>query len=303
MTPILHHYSSSPFAELVRAAMGLKGLEWRSVKVPSMMPKPGQTALTGGYGKTPVLQIGADIYCDTAAILDALEALKPEPGFYPQPLGALHRMIANWGTAAQFVAHVGAAMGNLPEGALSQAFIDDRKTRMGFDMGALKAASPHLITQTLTAAAWLGATLADGRAFIGGDAAGHGDLALYSNLWFVRSVPFARDAADALFAEPALAAWFDRVAAFGHGTPVEMTPEEAITVARDADPAAVGGSVAGGFTAGQPVKVRTEGSGDTPVSGRLARCDATGITVLRDSEAAGTLAVHFPRLGQVVVPG
>ena len=29
------------------------------------MPKPNLTALTGGYRKTPVLQIGADIYCNS----------------------------------------------------------------------------------------------------------------------------------------------------------------------------------------------------------------------------------------------
>ncbi len=45
--------------------LGLKGLAWRSVEIPVVMPKPGLTALTGGYRKTPVLQIGADIYCDT----------------------------------------------------------------------------------------------------------------------------------------------------------------------------------------------------------------------------------------------
>ena len=58
---ILHHFDSSPFAEKVRLALGLKSLDWFSVDIPMVMPKPMLTALTGGYRKTPVMQIGADI--------------------------------------------------------------------------------------------------------------------------------------------------------------------------------------------------------------------------------------------------
>jgi Glutathione S-transferase, N-terminal domain len=59
---ILHHYDISPYSEKVRTGLGLKGLAWASVELPVIMPKPNLTALTGGYRKTPVLQIGADIY-------------------------------------------------------------------------------------------------------------------------------------------------------------------------------------------------------------------------------------------------
>ena len=62
---ILHHYEISPYSEKVRIGLGLKALAWGSVEIPVIMPKPDLTALTGGYRKTPVLQIGADIYCDS----------------------------------------------------------------------------------------------------------------------------------------------------------------------------------------------------------------------------------------------
>ena len=54
---ILHHYETSPYSEKVRLGLGLKGLAWASVEIPVIMPKPNLTALTGGYRKTPVLQI------------------------------------------------------------------------------------------------------------------------------------------------------------------------------------------------------------------------------------------------------
>ena len=67
-TLIFHHYANSPFSEKVRLVFGFKRLAWHSVNIPNILPKPDVVALTGGYRKTPVLQIGADIYCETALI-------------------------------------------------------------------------------------------------------------------------------------------------------------------------------------------------------------------------------------------
>src|SRR5512132_2135786 len=76
---IFHHYAMSPFAEKVRLVFGYKNLTWKSVIIPMIMPKPDVIALTGGYRKTPILQIGADVYCDTALIADVLERRQPSP--------------------------------------------------------------------------------------------------------------------------------------------------------------------------------------------------------------------------------
>jgi glutathione S-transferase len=301
MEPILLHYEGSPYAELVRTAFGVKGLAWRSLIVPNVLPKPTQAELTGGYGRTPALQLGADLYCDTAAMLPAIDAL-PGPSLYPAPLGPLHRIIANWAGSAQFMAHVGAAMGNMPAEAMGGAFIADRQQRFGLDMAALSKAAPHLAGQALVASAWLSETLADGRSFIGGDAPGHGDLALYSNLWFVRVIPFAADTAAQMLARPGVQAWYDRMAAFGHGSRTEISDDEAIAVAAAAEPRPVTGSIEAPYVKGMTAAVKSEGSNDAPVVGTLVRCDASGITLLRDGPRTGRVAVHFPRLGQIVMP-
>ena len=93
---ILHHFAASPFSEKLRLVLGYKRLAWKSVLVPAVMPKPDVVALTGGYRRTPVLQIGADIYCDTALICDVLERLQPAPSLYPEPLRALSRVVGQW---------------------------------------------------------------------------------------------------------------------------------------------------------------------------------------------------------------
>jgi glutathione S-transferase len=301
MTDIfLHHYPMSPFGELARTALGLKKLTWRSVTIPMMMPKPDLVELTGGYARTPVLQIGADIYCDTAAILDVLDAQQSQASLYPAPLGVLHKVIANWAGTAQFGAHVGAAFRNAPAEALPPGFAEDRKKRfVGFDFEAMPIYAPHLETQVLVTAGWIEQTLADGRPFIGGNLPGHGDLALYANLWFIKSLPFAADFAATALAAPTVAAWFDRVAAIGHGTFEEVSAADAIEAARANDPAPVSGRVEG-FAPRQTVTISTEQSGDQGVTGQLLRCDPSGLTVERSSNRAGTVHVHFPRLGQIV---
>ncbi len=211
MTIVLHHYPMSPFAEMVRLALGRKGVDWSSVIIPNILPKPDLVALTGGYARTPVLQIDADIYCDSSAAIDALEAL-PGPTLYPGPLGQAGRMIASFAGGSLFLASVGGSMGGLPPGAVPQAFIDDRKARMGLDMASLMTRAPHLVAQFGAAMAWLDLTLADGRAYVSGDEAGHADFALYMNAWFARLVQAPQTGA-VLDALPAAALWMGRVAA------------------------------------------------------------------------------------------
>jgi glutathione S-transferase len=309
MIPILYHYEASPFAELVRAAFGVKGIRWGSLLVPRILPKPDQTRLTGAYGRTPVVQLGADIYCDTGAILPAIDALPgsgPGTSLYPAPLGPLHRLVASWANGPQFSAHVGAAMGGMTPAMMGEDFIRDRQARFGMDLAALGRAAPHLAGQALVAARWLSETLGDGRAFIGGDVPGTGDLALYSNIWFVKAVPTATANARAMLAMPHVADWFARMAGFGHGTRQELTADDALAAARAASPAPITGSVDASYVAGMMVGVTQEGTRDAPSIGPLLRCDSTGISIAREVEdGQGGLFpvhVHFPRLGQVVLP-
>ncbi|MEO1358760.1 MAG: glutathione S-transferase N-terminal domain-containing protein, partial [Pseudomonadota bacterium] len=70
---ILHQFDRSPYSEKIRLALRMKNLGWAAVEIPSIMPKPDLMPLTGGYRRTPVMQIGADIFCDTSIMLTELE--------------------------------------------------------------------------------------------------------------------------------------------------------------------------------------------------------------------------------------
>ena len=93
---ILHQYASSPFSEKVRCLLGYKQQDYHMVEIPVIMPKPDLMALTGGYRKTPVLQVGADIFCDTAAICRVIDHLFPDNSIYPESENAMLTAAAHW---------------------------------------------------------------------------------------------------------------------------------------------------------------------------------------------------------------
>ena len=293
MTPILHHYPNSPYAEAVRLALGRKGARYGQVEIPAVSPKPDLVALTGGYERTPVLQIGADIHCDTVAICRALEERVDGPSLYPEPLGAAGLTVALWAGSAPFGWAVGAALGTMTD-HLPEAFLADRKRRFGLDAERLKVGQPHLDAQLHAAVAVVEDMLADGRAFVGGEEPGHADFALYMLVWFQRM----RRLTPASFGE-VVAAWAERVAAVGHGEAVDWTADRAIAAAADAEP--VGShEVTGDWRVGQSVKVRTDTPDPATVEGALICLDSRTIVVERTDPRAGRVRVHLPRMGQVL---
>ena len=129
-TPILHHYPLSPYSEKARLAMGLKGLSWGSVEIPIWTPRPKLTPMSGGYRRTPILQIGAEFYCDTLLILSVLEKLSDAGSLYPSPQAALARAFGWWFEKGSFMNSVCLTLGNL-EGKLPQELIDERRPSVG----------------------------------------------------------------------------------------------------------------------------------------------------------------------------
>lgn len=294
---VLHHYEMSPFGTVIRLALGLKGLSWKSVDAPVISPKPDLSALTGGYERIPVLQMGADIYCDTDCITEALEARCPQPSLYPDPMGPAGKIIAHWAGSVWFMPTVGASLGVNPD-MLPAEFWEDRGKRFGMRRETFLPAVPHLQSQFAGGASMVMSALDDGRAFIAGDAPGHADFALYVN---IRFVSFA-GVAPADFS-PQVAAWYERVEAIGYGDFEDWTGDQAIEHAQRSEP--VGGcSVAEGeaFSAGQRVSVTTDSPDPAAIVGTLVGLSDRRISLSRVDERAGEVHVHFPRLGQIMTP-
>ena len=301
---ILHHYPTSPFAEKARLMLGFKQLSWRSVMIPPLMPKPDLTALTGGYRKTPVLQVGADIYCDTALIARRLEAEKAAPALFPRGQEFNVGLLAQWADSVLFQHAV--ALVFQPESMalrfakvppeFAKAFAADRSalfsggtaTRVPLEQARHQwPALMGLLQQQLQR---------EQGDFLFGEPS-HADFAVAHCLWFLRGTPVTSPLIDDY---PEVAAWLGRVLGFGHGSLSEMSSEQAIAIASEASPAALPDeafSDPNGFVPGQAVSIAAVDYGVDPVQGELVFAGRDELILRREDERAGTVHVHFPRLG------
>lgn len=296
---ILHHFPVSPFAEKVRCILGFKRLEWKSVDIPLIMPKPDLTALTGGYRRTPVLQIGADIYCDTSLIAELLERIAPQPSLFPAPVGGLVRILAQWADSTLFASAMGYAFQPaaipdlLGDAAQAKAFVADR--------AAMRGTMPHMPVAEASASLAehlrrLEDMLADGSPYLLGEQATLADFSVYHPLWCVRR---ARAVAGILETAPKVLAWMDRMADAGRPRCTELASEDALAIARAAQPASLDRQpfVDHGAALGDRVAIAATDYGCDPVEGELVLSTATELALRRSDARAGSVVVHFPRLG------
>lgn len=299
---ILHHYPTSPFAEKARLVLGYKKLAWRSVVIPVIAPKPDLVALTGGYRKTPVLQIGADIYCDTALICDVLEHLQPDPSIYPEPSKGMARTLAQWADNTLFWTAMG--FNTQPKGIsemfagappeMARAFGDDRKA-MSVNMARLRPADAAAAYKSYLRRI---SDMLDDWPYLLGEVPCIADFSLYHPLWFTRTR--TPSLADVFKATPAVLEWMDRMAAIGHGEMEKMKAADAIAVAHAATPAALRDDIfqdEHGIPLGTLVRVSGESFGPEATQGELVAATRMHYTLRRTDERAGTVHVHFPRIG------
>ena len=302
---ILHHYPASPFAEKIRLLLGYKGASYRAVTIPVIMPKPDLMPLTGGYRRTPVMQLGADIYCDTALIARVIDRLLPEGSIYPPGNEATVAATARWTDSVFFrtcisVAFQPKALAESPlfqDPAAAEAFRRDRaELAGGASLGmALETALPlfhnHLDN--------LDRQLATG-AFLFGNQPTEADFATYHCCWFVyRNAALASE----FDPYPNLRQWLSVMREFGHGELEELAAAEALDIAAAVSPkVAEGQSLAelDGLRPGERVAVMPTDYGFDPVRGVLMQSSIEHLSLLREDPRVGTVAVHFPRVGYQV---
>jgi glutathione S-transferase len=300
---ILHHYPMSPFAEKIRLIMGYKKLKWNSVIIPPMMPKPDVIALTGGYRRTPVLQIGADIYCDTSLIARVLEEIKNSPTLFPARVAIASNAAAAWADRHLFFASV--MWASQPEGAkvlfghMNEAEMTAFRTdRAAFRKGPAQRPNLNesrlLLLNTLQQ---METQFETGAKFIVGDGPSIADFSYYHGLWFILR---AGPAADILDRYPRVHDWVGRIKAFGHGESQDMTSAQAIEVAKNSQ--AMGGEVGtmelpDAIAVGDQVSIMASDYGQDPSTGELILARRDEYAIRRTDNRAGTVVVHFPRTG------
>ena len=302
--PALHHYSFSPYAEKIRVMLGFKRLTWQSVQIPPVMPKPDVVALTGGYRKTPILQIGADVYCDTALIARVLERIAPSPSLFAHGDTLAVQAAAHFADNVLFGITVPVAY--QPGSGMMKLYLPDASPEyladLGKDRAAMRQGGTARRGPVHECKGLLPGMLARVEAqfkdsFLFGAEACVADFSLYNALW-----PLWKPADTRVLLDPYPKAkkFVERMDAIGHGKYTEISSGDAIQIAKSSKPEPVKGAVAfetGGIALGDQASVMPIDSGLNPVTGELANASSDEFVIRRSDPRAGTVHVHFPRFG------
>jgi glutathione S-transferase len=296
---ILHHYDFSNFAEKARLMLGFKGLAWRGVEIPPIAPKPNLTPMTGGYRRTPVLQDGADLWCDTRLIARELERRVPTPSLFPPDSSGAAEPLA-WWAEHQLMRPMALYVSGINADHMPAGLREDRARLHGLPVPTIEAVRAaatrnlHLVRPQLR---WLADMLRDGRPYLLSERPCIADFACYHVVWFLRGRKI--DCRAELDPYPKLLAWRDRMAAIGHGRRTDVEPTEGLAAARAARPAPPLPSdpQEGDPKPGERARVRAADNGRDWVEGEVLFIDAREISLLRSDPEVGEVAVHFPRLG------
>jgi glutathione S-transferase len=269
------------------------------------MPKPELTALTGGYRRTPVMQIGADIYCDTALIADVLEKIAPAPSLYPSSFNGASRIVAQWADSQVFSAAmaynfqpagIADVFAGVPEEAI-QAFVADRAAMRG---GAPRMAIGEGTSTYKSQLRRLSDMLTE-RPYLLGDAPSIADFSAYHPIWF--TLERTPSLSGILDATPLLKDWMTRMKAIGHGVHEKMTAEQALEAANHATPSDITQMPfvnEHGIYLGSEVTITADNFGLEPTQGTLVAATKTRLILRREDQRTGVVHVHFPRNGFIL---
>jgi glutathione S-transferase len=261
------------------------------------LPRPHLTPMTGAYRRIPVLQIGADLYCDTRLIAREIDALLPDPPLYPSGLEAAADAIAQWVDRWVFFQVAVPQVFTAMAGIMPRELLEDRqKMRPDVDLTALGGSLPDLRNELRALAASLDRTLSR-KPFLLGERFSVADAAVYHTLWFVRNAPEA----GAILAQfPGVSSWLGRIDGMGQGQPRPMTPEAALEVARSSEPRATRVEDTGdpnGLAPGARVAIHSDDLAQARIEGEVRALGPDEIVIIRQSAECGAVALHFPRAG------
>jgi glutathione S-transferase len=298
---VFHEYALSPFSEKVRRVFGYKKIAYHSVEQPMWMPKPHLTPLTGGYRRIPVMQVGADVYCDTALIVRKLDAMYPDPTVVPADLAGAVHATEQWADKQLFMACVPLVFTTLASLLPPELIEDRKKMRPELDMKVLEKGVPYCLTSLTAACGRLEATLLNSP-FVLGDRFTAADAAIYHCLWFARN---ADPGAKVLAKFPSVGVWMQRLEQFGAGDLAKMSPDDALALAKRSEPSDLPTSPRSepdptGVAVGDGVAVCADDLPQDVFRGTVVAITADELVIERKTDDLGRLWQHFPRVGYLI---
>jgi len=296
---LLHNYPESPYAEKIRVMLGYTRLDWTSVDVPPLPPRPSLDPALGGYRRIPVMQDGADYYCDTALIADEIAHRTKMPELSPRNADEGAKAFLEHAEGDIFIV----ALLTAPKLGLLVAGLKKRGLGL-FKMVADRANAAKQGGMPRFSAAeakqmWAAhlddmAQRLGERAFLGGDKPDIQDFAAYHTIWINTISAGGKIPGSA----SGVLEWRDRMTRLGHGTPDTLSTKAALGRAAEAEPAPIpeaDRATPRAVTIAPADYMRDETSGTL-----VGETDAKWI-IARQTDQLGTVHIHFPKAGYACV--
>ncbi|KAK4513154.1 uncharacterized protein ATC70_012949 [Mucor velutinosus] len=311
---VLHWFPGSPYCQKIIWILNYKKVDYMTVQINRLEPRPLRRPLDGGYRKTPILQIGNHIYCDTKSIIPALENQFPEPSLCPKlttnpdvSSEALARGLTVWLDSHLFTA----IFSQIPIQTFTTDVLKDRSELVGYqlDAKAMIAAAPFMKATILSEFRIAESILAEKTWVLDTDTPSLVDFSLAMMTFFCKNVAgedWIQSKLKRLYEH------MNRIMSVFTDTMQEARPQitemealeilkrhESDTLPRDFE---VNDSTLP-IELGQLVSVTPLDTGKIPAFGRLIRStiDETVISH-KNAEHNTTSIIHFPVTGFIVVP-
>lgn len=250
--------------------------------------------MDGGYRKTPILQIGSDIYCDTHCIIRELEKRHPAPTLFPKTssgsnIAGIAWMMTSW-SDSQLYSAVG---GQIDFSGLPEEFVKDRDAWRGYkrDMSVAPFDRDRIRAQL----AWLDQQLTDKKWLLDTTEVSLADFNAALPILFIKSrkLPFLHEF-------PVITRWFDDfLSIIPTYMPEEMSAENALEIAKNT-PVEINEATdindPNGLKPGDEVIITPWDTGRVPTAGTIVNSCVESVTLRRkDAETGIETLIHFPR--------
>ena len=294
VNPILYHYPMSPYSEKVRLAMGLNNQAWTSVVVPAQPPRRSLDDLVGGYRRIPVLQIGAQFYCDSQLAFEALSGTHSDVGALDADDEALRR----WAEEEIFFAVIAAApplkvlkylLGQLGLVGIAR-FVRDRSRMMRDATVTVKASA--VAAAGIAEYVFHVDRLLSARPYLSGSHPGYLDLCCYHPLWMALAV----DQGGAADWPLRVQEWITHMGELSHGAAASAS-RRSIAEAITSDQVEISGEVSMPHHYGETVAVAPLDYARDETIGELIMLNDERIVIRRRFDTEHPIYLHFPRRG------
>jgi hypothetical protein len=282
---------------------GYCDMQWQSVISPAMPPRSIVDPLAGGYRRIPVMQIGADIFCDSKLIASEIATACNRPELAMETCGDHVAEYSNYIDTAVFMAGVQTSTPLKMLATVFKLFAPLQAIRFIKDRAAIGKASSAKPLGRERALKLISSHYADMESklsvneFLFGNSPTIADFSAYHNLWFKNLTNGGKPLED----HPNVSDWFKRMSTFGHGDRKPSTKREAFESAKNHAPRNIPEQMKEADNVGLRVEIKPSDYAKDSVVGTLVGGDQSRWILARETTEFGTLHVHFPKQGFNIV--